>query len=150
VQLILADFYGHKITISRESYIGPSGNLTCEISRIFSFGDKHFSFSVDNDSRERSGETIRKEIVMKINQFGMPGMNPYKKQIEKQQNLANVSKKQDKVEISSAAKEMQQATHISKERQVKIEALKQQVQNGTYQIDKEATVKGMIDFYLKK
>ena len=87
---------------------------------------------------------------MKINQFGMPGMNPYRKQMEKQQTLENVNKKQDKVEISSAAKEMQQANQISNERQKKIEALKQQIQNGTYQVDKEAMAKGIVDFYLKK
>jgi negative regulator of flagellin synthesis FlgM len=87
---------------------------------------------------------------MKINSFGTFGVNPYKKQMEKTENLKNVSKKQDKVEISSAAKELQQADHISKERKVKIESLKQQIQNGTYKVDAEAVAKGIVDFYSKK
>lgn len=86
---------------------------------------------------------------MKINQTGLFGVNPYKKQMEKMDQVKQASKKQDKVEISSAAKEMQQANQISAERQQKIDALKQQIQNGTYQVDAKATAKGIIDFYSK-
>lgn len=86
---------------------------------------------------------------MKINQTGLFGVNPYKKQMDKTDHLKQTSKKQDKVEISSAAKEMQQASQLSAARQEKIDALKQQIQNGGYEVDFKATAKGIVDFYSK-
>lgn len=86
---------------------------------------------------------------MKINRPGLFGVNPYQKQMEKMDHVKQANKKQDKVEISSAAKEMQQANQLSAERQEKIDALKQQIQNGTYEVDVKATAKGIMDFYFK-
>lgn len=86
---------------------------------------------------------------MKINQTGPLGVNPYKKQM----NKVAVTEKQakaDKVEISSAAKQLQEASPIMIARQEKVESLKQQVQNGTYQVDTEAIANSVYDFYFKK
>lgn len=85
---------------------------------------------------------------MKINNIGPSGINPYKK-AEKLFNAAKSEQKTDKVEISSAAKELQQSNSVVSERLNKIEALKQQVQSGTYNMDPEATAKSIIDFYSK-
>ncbi|MFS0864958.1 flagellar biosynthesis anti-sigma factor FlgM [Fredinandcohnia sp. 179-A 10B2 NHS] len=86
---------------------------------------------------------------MKINQFGSVGMNPYKKQMSK---IAETEKttKTDKVEISSAAKQLQETSPIVVARQQKVEALKQQVQSGTYKVDSESVAKSVYDFYFKK
>ncbi len=87
---------------------------------------------------------------MKINNFGPSGINPYKKQMNKLDGAAApTDKKTDKVEISSAAKEMQQLSQISAERKAKVEELKLQVQNGTYKMDAKETAKSLLDFYKK-
>ncbi|MGE7121250.1 flagellar biosynthesis anti-sigma factor FlgM [Peribacillus sp. NPDC046944] len=87
---------------------------------------------------------------MKINNVGVTGMNPYNNKINKMGNVkdskVNLS---DKVEISSAAKEMQQLSPIPAARQAKVDELKIQVENGTYKMNAEATAKGLIDFYRK-
>lgn len=87
---------------------------------------------------------------MKINNVGVTGVNPYNTQINKVGNVKdNKVNPSDKVEISSAAKEMQQLSPIPAARQAKVDELKIQVENGTYKINAEATAKGLIDFYRK-
>ncbi|AXN38763.1 flagellar biosynthesis anti-sigma factor FlgM [Peribacillus butanolivorans] len=87
---------------------------------------------------------------MKINNVGMTGINPYNLQANKAGNVkeskVNAS---DKVEISSAAKEMQQLSPIPAARQAKVDELKIQVENGNYKLNSQATAKGLIDFYRK-
>ncbi len=56
----------------------------------------------------------------------------------------------DKIEISSTAKEMQEVSKLGKERQAKVEALKDQVQSGNYSIDAKAIAKGLKNFYSQK
>lgn len=59
-------------------------------------------------------------------------------------------KKADKVEISSAAMEMQQGgPDIAAQRQAKIDELKVQVQNGTYQVDPKTVANSIVNFYSK-
>jgi negative regulator of flagellin synthesis FlgM len=100
----------------------------------------------DNRSREQGSEVE----AMKIHPFGSQGINPYKRQMNKLDQAGQATGKQkDKVEISSTAKEMQQVSQLAKQRQAKVENLKLQVENGTYQIDPKETAKGMIQFYLK-
>ncbi|MFJ7831954.1 flagellar biosynthesis anti-sigma factor FlgM [Peribacillus sp. NPDC097284] len=87
---------------------------------------------------------------MKINNVGVTGVNPYNTQINKVGNVKDSKvNSSDKVEISSAAKEMQQLSPIPAARQAKVDELKVQVENGTYKINAEATAKGLIDFYRK-
>ncbi|RIW39066.1 flagellar biosynthesis anti-sigma factor FlgM [Bacillus salacetis] len=85
---------------------------------------------------------------MKINNLNNSGINPYKRQLNKidQAAKANVQKA-DKLEISSAAKEMQETSRLTKERQAKVEALKVNVENGTYKPDPQKIAKGLINFY---
>ncbi|MDM5210234.1 flagellar biosynthesis anti-sigma factor FlgM [Peribacillus sp. NJ4] len=87
---------------------------------------------------------------MKINNVGMTGVNPYNLQANKTGNIKESKvKSSDKVEISSAAKEMQQSSPISAARQAKVDELKIQVENGNYKLNAQATAKGLIDFYRK-
>ncbi|WP_110928433.1 flagellar biosynthesis anti-sigma factor FlgM [Bacillus massiliglaciei] len=89
---------------------------------------------------------------MKINNIGTQGINPYHLQSQKAEKANMISaKKTDKLEISSAAKEMQSASaaNVTAARQEKINSLKVQVENGTYKIDAKATAKGIINFYAK-
>lgn len=86
---------------------------------------------------------------MKINNLGPTGINPYKKAISKLDKVSNTTTaKADKVEISSAAKEMQLINQLDSARQKKIEELKQSVQNGTYKPNATATASSIIN-YLK-
>ncbi|MGO4888795.1 flagellar biosynthesis anti-sigma factor FlgM [Anaerobacillus sp. MEB173] len=84
---------------------------------------------------------------MKINPFGPIHNNPYKK-IEQQQLQRDVVKKSDKVEISNEAKEMLSAeVKVSKERQEKIDALREQVQSGNYKVDSKAVAQKFYEFW---
>lgn len=88
---------------------------------------------------------------MKINNLGPTGINPYKKAINKLDKVNNTTTaKADKVEISSAAKEMQQISQISTARQEKVEQLKLQVQNGTYKVKPQEIATSIMDFYSNK
>ncbi|MBM7585868.1 negative regulator of flagellin synthesis FlgM [Bacillus pakistanensis] len=86
---------------------------------------------------------------MKINNIGPSSVNPYKKHLNNNVNesLTSNQKKSDKIEISTKAKEMQEASKLSKERQAKVEDLKIQVQNGTYTPSSKAIAKGLKNFY---
>lgn len=87
---------------------------------------------------------------MKINSLGSQGINPYKQQMNKVDQLGQMAKKQkDKVEISSTAKEMQQVSQLTTQRQAKVEGLKLQVENGTYKANALETAKGILQFYSK-
>ncbi|QOY37017.1 flagellar biosynthesis anti-sigma factor FlgM [Anaerobacillus isosaccharinicus] len=83
---------------------------------------------------------------MKINPYGNI-QNIYKKSIEKQQPKADVSKKADKLEISTEAKLMQQETRISTERKEKVEQLKAQVQSGEYKVNPQEVAKKFYEFW---
>lgn len=86
---------------------------------------------------------------MKINHLNSAGINPYKRNTEKQQEAAQPVKKQDKVEISTQAKELQQQNAIDQARQEKVEAIKKQVESGTYTIDPKAIANSVIKHYQK-
>ncbi|ESU34141.1 hypothetical protein G3A_02415 [Bacillus sp. 17376] len=89
---------------------------------------------------------------MKINNnIGPSGINPYKRQMNKlDATVTSQNKKADKVEISSTAKEMQQLSQVSVQRQQKVEELKLQVENGTYKLNPQETAKSIINFYHNK
>lgn len=85
---------------------------------------------------------------MKINNLGPTGINPYKKALNKLDNVSKTTaNKADKVEISSAAKEMQQISQLDSARQKKVEELKQSVQNGTYQPNAKATASSLLNYF---
>lgn len=86
--------------------------------------------------------------MMKINNLGLSGINPYKKQINKLDNAEKTTRTTvDKVEISATAKGMQQISSYASQRQEKIEALKIQVENGNYKVDAKEIAQSVINFY---
>ncbi|MCA1055292.1 flagellar biosynthesis anti-sigma factor FlgM [Rossellomorea aquimaris] len=85
---------------------------------------------------------------MKINNIGNQNINPYQRSLNKMGAAAKSGKApSDKIEISSTAKEMQEASKLVQERQAKVEALKDSVQSGNYTIDSKAIAKGLKNFY---
>jgi negative regulator of flagellin synthesis FlgM len=91
----------------------------------------------------------REVFSVKINNYGPMGVNPYQKNLQGCNQAPKSKAKADKVEISATAKELHQA-QWGAEQQEKIKALKQQIENGTYQIDVKKTAKGIVDFYFNK
>jgi negative regulator of flagellin synthesis FlgM len=86
---------------------------------------------------------------MRINHLGSMGVNPYRRQFDKEMQAKKPATKEDKVEISATAKELQQVSQWTVERQEKVRQLKEQVQNGTYKIDPEAIAKSIYKFYFE-
>jgi negative regulator of flagellin synthesis FlgM len=88
---------------------------------------------------------------MKINNFGPSGVNPYKRQMDKFNQVERAAgKKTDKVEISTEAKEMQQVSQFAAERQAKVDELRIQVENGNYKVNPKEIAKSIVNFYFKK
>lgn len=89
----------------------------------------------------------KKEVInVKVNPYRNI-QNIYRKQVEKQQAKNDVAKKQDKIEISTEAKLMQQDTKIEVERKQKVEALKEKVQSGEYKVNTQEVAKKLYEFW---
>jgi negative regulator of flagellin synthesis FlgM len=86
---------------------------------------------------------------MRIDNFGLMGVNPYRRQFDKEVQEKKPAVQQDKVEISAAAKELQQISQWMVEHQEKVRKLKEQVQNGTYKIDAEKIAKSIYKYYFE-
>jgi negative regulator of flagellin synthesis FlgM len=86
---------------------------------------------------------------MKINHIGLSGVNPYKKAINKidEQKQMEKTQQKDQVEISAAAKEMQEASKLLSDRQKKVNDLKQKIESGEYKPVPEEIAKGILRFY---
>ena len=88
---------------------------------------------------------------MKINNFRPVNMNPYNKQMEKQEQLQS-SKQKDKIEISPEALELQRGNQHEIDRQERVNELKSKVQSGEYKVNPEEIAHKMYSFWddLKK
>ena len=92
----------------------------------------------------------KRGILLKINNLGSMGVNPYKRSLEKSAAAAQKPQtKVDKVEISSKAIDLQQSNEVTKARQEKVQAIKTQLESGTYTIDPKAIATGLLNFYKK-
>ncbi|MGM8215197.1 flagellar biosynthesis anti-sigma factor FlgM [Bacillaceae bacterium W0354] len=87
---------------------------------------------------------------MKINPTNGTNLNPYVKNLNKQASVKNSHQKSDQLEISSKAKELQKGNPIAEARAQKVSELKEQVQNGEYEIDAKKTAEKMIDFWTNR
>lgn len=83
---------------------------------------------------------------MKINNIGSVNTNPYRKQIEKTEQLQK-SANTDKIQISTEAMELQKGSRIETERQAKVEELKSKVESGEYQVNPRDVAKKMYEFW---
>ncbi|RPF54354.1 flagellar biosynthesis anti-sigma factor FlgM [Aquisalibacillus elongatus] len=87
---------------------------------------------------------------MKVNPTNGSNLNVYKQQLQKQDDTKQTQKTQDKIEISNQAKKLQEGNSLVEARQEKVQNLKQQVQDGNYDIDPKKTAEKMIDFWTNK
>ncbi|MGD7006934.1 flagellar biosynthesis anti-sigma factor FlgM [Metabacillus sp. 84] len=84
---------------------------------------------------------------MKINNYSVNGINPYKRKDSQVERAGQVQAKQDKIEISSAAKELQSTNKIAEARQEKVDQLKAKIENGTYEINPKEIARKFADYY---
>lgn len=85
---------------------------------------------------------------MKIHLNRMINNNPYQNQQQKQAAMKQEKQiRQDKVEISSAAKEMQASNPVHKERIDKVNQIKHQVETGAYHVDTDHVASKMRQFF---
>lgn len=84
---------------------------------------------------------------MKINPYQSIQQNLFRKQLEKHDKTAESKAKSDKLEISSEALEMQKGTPIEKERQAKVEELKQKIEDGEYKVNPQAVANKFYQFW---
>ncbi|WP_373893385.1 flagellar biosynthesis anti-sigma factor FlgM [Virgibacillus sp. CBA3643] len=86
---------------------------------------------------------------MKINGSNHTNFNPYKNQIQKQAEIKNDTNKKDQIEISSAAKQLQENEKANAKRASYVQEIKNQVESGEYKVNHEKTAQKMIDFWSK-
>ncbi|WP_028783770.1 flagellar biosynthesis anti-sigma factor FlgM [Thalassobacillus devorans] len=84
---------------------------------------------------------------MKINGPNHTGLNPYQKQLNKQTEIRKASQKEDKVEISHQAKNLQENARPDAAREKKVAEIKHVIDQGEYKINAEKTAKKMIQFW---
>lgn len=78
-------------------------------------------------------------------------VNPYNKQMDKVDKLQG-TKKQDKIEISTEALELQKGSQFEIERQEKVAELKSKIESGEYKVNPEEVARNMYSYWddLKK
>ncbi|WP_059103367.1 flagellar biosynthesis anti-sigma factor FlgM [Shouchella shacheensis] len=88
---------------------------------------------------------------MKINETGSFQALSYKKQMEQQQRTTEVKAvaKQDHLEISADARAMHVNHQEGNARSSRIEALKQQIESGEYEIHSQRTAGALYDYWKK-
>lgn len=88
---------------------------------------------------------------MKISNYGPSGLNPYQREMQKTEiaKKNNPVKTNDQIEISSEALKLQQQ-QTDPARQAKLDNLKEQIQNGTYNIDHQQIARNIYNYHVKK
>ncbi|SDZ33343.1 negative regulator of flagellin synthesis FlgM [Evansella caseinilytica] len=83
---------------------------------------------------------------MKI--YSMHSMNIYRKQQEWSGVKSHASNsKRDEVNISAAAKKMQDSSKITQERQEKLEKIKAEIDSGTYKVNAQEVARKFYEFW---
>lgn len=83
---------------------------------------------------------------MKINAVNLRAVNPYQT-AQRAQKAVEKTSFQDKLEISSQAKEMQISSSYSTERAEKVQKLKADIQSGEYKVDARKVAEDMLNYY---
>lgn len=84
---------------------------------------------------------------MKIQGPNTTNINAYKRQIPKQTEENQTNKVTDKIDISDAAKKLQDTNKTSEKRTEHISDIKKAIQSGQYEVNIERTSDKMIDFW---
>ncbi|QKY69944.1 flagellar biosynthesis anti-sigma factor FlgM [Lentibacillus sp. CBA3610] len=87
---------------------------------------------------------------MKIYGPDQTNFNPYKNQLQKQNDYSKGTDKKDQLEISNQAKEMLENQKTDSTRASHVQQIKDAVDKGDYKINYEKTAQKMIDFWSKQ
>ncbi|MCZ0702120.1 negative regulator of flagellin synthesis FlgM [Natronobacillus azotifigens] len=87
---------------------------------------------------------------MKIHGPNHTKVNAYQKQVHKQSpERIKEQSKADQLQISDQAKKMQETQQVQPQREARVEAIKQRVESGKYQIDAGKIAAKMLRFWNK-
>ncbi|MCT6925685.1 MULTISPECIES: flagellar biosynthesis anti-sigma factor FlgM [Bacillales] len=84
---------------------------------------------------------------MKINPINLKAINSYKPQLRPVKQTEQGASFADKIEISSAAKEMQVTADYNTERAVRVQQLKADIQSGEYKVNARQVAEDMLKYY---
>lgn len=87
---------------------------------------------------------------MKINRPNPSHFNPYKNHIQKQTEIKKEMNREDQIEISSQAKQLQENEKPQAKRSAYVQKIKDDVESGDYQVDPDKIAGKMIDFWSKQ
>lgn len=85
---------------------------------------------------------------MKINKPHIPAINPYKaNDFKVKKSTQQHAVRQDKIEISTKAKELSVITSSAAERNELVQSIKEQVNSGNYEVNPEKIAQSLIKYY---
>ena len=84
---------------------------------------------------------------MKINPINMNAINSYNTQQRTTKLVQRSQSFADKIEISSAAKEMQGTSSYSTERAERVQKLKADIESGEYKVNARKVAEDMLKYY---
>ena len=87
---------------------------------------------------------------MKVHGSHQVNVNPYQQQLKKQHDAKQAGKKiNDQLQISDAAKKMQESDGVHASREAKVNRIKQDVETGNYQVSPDQTAQSILNFLRK-
>ncbi|MGM8212549.1 flagellar biosynthesis anti-sigma factor FlgM [Virgibacillus sp. W0430] len=84
---------------------------------------------------------------MKIQGTNLPKLNAYKQQLQKPAHRQQEANRNDQINISNEAKQLQESSITNLRRSEYIQEIKRAVEAGEYTINVEKTAQKMIDFW---
>lgn len=87
---------------------------------------------------------------MKIQGSNSTNLNVYKNQLQRQANLKKNEEKNDQLNISNEAKQLQEMKKTNSKRSAYVDSIKREVNTGKYEVNVERTSQRMIDFWTKR
>lgn len=86
---------------------------------------------------------------LKINGMNPANFHAYKKQVNAQENSTKTRSRNDQLEISPQAKQLQEQEKTQPERVAYVNEIKKAYESGEYKVDFAKTAQKMIDFWSK-
>lgn len=87
---------------------------------------------------------------MKIPKINIPPVNPYQaNDMKVQKSAEKATQTADRLEISSEAKHLSEASSYTTARNEKVQAIQSQIESGTYKVSPDQIAQGLIDYYNK-
>lgn len=87
---------------------------------------------------------------MKIQRPNQTHLNIYNNQMNNQLQKRESIKKQDQIQISNAAKQLQHDIKMNENRANYVENLKNKIETGQYEVDFNQTAEKMIEFWSRR